>query len=130
MEITTTYDHQANLRIHTVKGDVNLEEFLAELKKIGREPKEIADMNSLWDLREADLAVFKQQHVEKIKNTVVHFWESSSSMKSALVVSRDVEFGLSRMYELKTSDEVPTDIITFRDYDKALEWLKKDSSVD
>lgn len=123
MKITSTYDHQNNLRIHTVTGDVYIDELLQEMEKIGSGPKDIAEMNSLWDLREANLALIKREHIERVKDIVVHYWKNSSSTKSALVVTRDIEFGLTRMYEMQVGNEVPTKIMTFRDYQKALDWM-------
>ncbi len=81
--------------------------------------------NLLWDFTDADLFGITQKEMEQI----ITFAKSNAALdengKTAFVVSQDLSFGLSRMYETQT--EIwghPIPQRDFRDMDKAISWLE------
>ena len=46
-------------------------------------------------------------------------------IRLAIIATKDVVFGMSRMYEIMTDGENPVTIGVFRDTDSALQWLNK-----
>jgi uncharacterized protein (DUF2164 family) len=124
MEITTIINKEENLRIHKIKGELTLEILLRELGNIYSNQEFREDMNSLWDIREAEVNSFSAEHVEKVKDLVTNHWGTSGKSKSALVVSKDIAFGLSRMYEVFIEQDTKSRVMVFRDYEKAKAWVK------
>ena len=121
--ITTQIGVERNLRIHCVTGALTFDELIGSLKNLYSDPDFDPGMNSLWDLREADVSSFETPDIQNLRNYVGKHWGTEGKSKSAIVVSRDLDFGLSRMYEFylqsKTSSEVPV----FREYDEGLKWV-------
>jgi len=123
MEIVTQFDKKAKIRIHRVKGIVKLQSLLQTLKGIYSASDFQADLNSLWDMREADISSFVTADVEQVRDLVGKFWGTGGESRSALVVTGNFEFGLSRMYELLLQSKTTSEVQVFRDLDKAKAWL-------
>ena len=124
VDITTEIDKEANLRTHKVTGGVTVDSLLAKLGEIYSRPDFQADMNSLWDLRGAEFLSMTSSELEKLANFVVGHWGTGGKSRAALVVSRDFEFGLSRMYEIFVESRMSGEVEVFRDLDEALAWVK------
>jgi hypothetical protein len=123
MAITTRIDKESNLRLHTVKGTLTLKELLEKLKEVYSEPDYRPEMDVIWDLREADLSPFSTSDIRKVGDYVSGHWGAESGSKAALVVSRDLDFGLSRMYEFFLESRTSSEVQVFRDYDEAMDWI-------
>lgn len=124
MKITTNINKEADLRTHKVTGTLSLNELLAKLDEIYSIPDFEPDMNVLWDLKDADLASFSTDDIHKVRDFVGHKWGTGGTSRAALVVSRDIDFGLSRMYEVSLESITTSKLQVFRDMDKALAWLR------
>lgn len=125
MGITTHIDDKFNLRIHQVTGSTTLDDIVSTLKEIYSEPDFNSEMNVLWDLRGADLASFFTSNIQKLRDFVSAHWGTEGKSLAALIVSRDLEFGLSRMYEFFVESKTSNKVRVFRDYDEAFEWVTK-----
>ncbi|MBW2192582.1 MAG: hypothetical protein JRF27_02220 [Deltaproteobacteria bacterium] len=124
MEITTNIDKEAGLRTHKVTGTLSIDDLMAKLGEIYSIPDFQPDMNVLWDLRSADLASFSTSDIQKVRDFVGYKWGTGGSSRAALVVSRDIDFGLSRMYEISLESITTSLLQVFRDFDEALTWLR------
>lgn len=124
MDITTEIDVKANLRIHKVTGDVTVKSIMAKLEQVYSEPDFDPEMNVLWDMREAKMSSVSSSDVEQLSNFVAGRWGTGGRSRAALVVSRDFEFGISRMYEIFLESRSATQVQVFRDFDEALLWIK------
>ncbi len=86
-------------------------------------------MSILVDHRELELHEITQAGV----GIVSRFFQSVASQlgdgKLALVMNRDVDFGIARAWEAITSDNAEMDIFVFRDFDRAIAWLGVESVV-
>ena len=83
------------------------------------------EIPTLWDLRDAqfDLASTEVRDLAEFVKTLV----SGGVLRTAFVVSSDLEFGLLRMFEmLREAEGVQTAV--FRDKERALEWLGNDAA--
>jgi len=125
MKFITTFDRKANLRMHKVNGKLDKEILLAKLNEIYSMPEYDPNMNVLWDIREADLSSFNFAEVATIKELAGSFWGTAGKSKAALIVSRDVEYGLTRMYSTLLKNKTNSEVYIFRNYDEALAWIKK-----
>ena len=50
-------------------------------------------------------------------------WNTSSQVRSALVVTRELEYGLARMYEMQLSAMSDNEIRVFKELDEAKKWV-------
>jgi hypothetical protein len=80
-------------------------------------------MNALWDLREAITTDVSSDDVRKIVELVADRRPSGVSSRFALVVSRDADFGMARMYEAQLNHVSPGQIQVFRDIEEATTWV-------
>lgn len=80
-------------------------------------------MNTIWDLRDAKIAEWSVEGVQAVVGYVrTHAEQRGSRYKSALVTARNIDYGLSRMYEAYGQD-LPLTVRVFRDMDEAREWV-------
>ena len=75
------------------------------------------------DFREADLSSFQSPDIQMIRDFVSKHWGTGGNCKAALVVSGDLGFGLSRMYEFFIEDKTTNDVKVFRQIEEAMEWI-------
>lgn len=123
VDIETMIDGEANLRIHTVRGKLVFDLLMKKLGEIYSLPGFKADMHALWDLREADLSAFTTAEVHRVKDYVKKRWGKKGVSRAALVVEGDMDYGLSRMYEMLMESETSSEVRVFRDFDEALQWV-------
>ena len=121
MELTTTFSAEYDLRVHTSRGELVLEELLETLRSLYESPEFRPEQNSLWDVREARLEGLSSDQVKRIGDLVSGHWGKQAAPKSALVASKDLAFGLARMYEARL--ESRGQVRVFREMEEALSWL-------
>ena len=123
MNVTTNINKKDNLRIHKVTGRIVFDKLMEALNEIYSKPDHNPEMNTLWDLRDADVSSFPSVQVQHIQSFVSKYWGKSGKSRSALIVSEDVAYGLSRMYEIMSEGKTAGKIMVFRDYEEALKWV-------
>ena len=124
MKVITHFDQKNRIRLHTVSGDITKELLLTELKGIYSNPDLESDVDVLWDLRAGDMSSFSSADVSEVRELVSHHWGQTGSTRAAIVVSRDINFGLSKMYASLLEEKISGKVMVFRKYEDALEWLK------
>ena len=82
--------------------------------------------NMLWDFSEASLAPVSTEDILKIVEFSVRNVESRELSKVAIVAPRNLEYGVSRMFQ-SYGGKLPFDVSIFRAMDEALAWLGKDN---
>jgi hypothetical protein len=127
MAITIEIDEKANLRKHTVTGNVTFDEVFAELKRVYLSPDFQPDMNSLWDITKAKVTSMSSAEIHKVSDFVAAHWGPGGKSRAALVVSTDFEFGISRMVEILLESRMSAQVQVFRDIDEALKWVTSQS---
>ena len=101
----------------TWSGDVTLEEARSHLQQLRNHADFLPSMSQLSDAREVTSTV-SAEGIRELASTTP-FGEGS---RRAIVVSSDVVFGVSRMYELRQL-EGGADVKLFRDIGEARAWL-------
>lgn len=125
MKITTEIDKKRSLRKHSIEGDIEVLKLKESLEQYYKTDQYDPSMNSLWDLREANFNNVQTQEVNTLAEMVSRLWGKSSNSKSALVVSKDLAFGISRMYEILLSTlNSPKTVAVFKSMDEAKSWLE------
>ena len=122
MPMTTRFDLGAGVRYHTVTGELTVELIKAQLAETYAHPDFRTDQHAVWDIREAEISVTPEE-VYGLAVAVSEAFHGSQEVKVALVVSQDLHYGMSRMYQQILNGESPHSVGVFRDMDDALAWL-------
>ena len=78
-------------------------------------------MGRLWDFRDADLSSLDSKTILEMAQYSSRFPPGINDVKVALVASRDLEYGISRMFQ--AASEAITTIRVFRAVDEAEKWM-------
>ncbi len=124
MPVETRIDTEKNLVIHTVIKGFGLADIEPAWRAMLADPDFKSGMNVLWDFRRGvHTDQFSNADMQKIMSmTAEHIRQRGAQYKLALLASRELYFGLSRMFEAY-GDDIPIDIHAFRSLDEALDWL-------
>jgi hypothetical protein len=87
--------------------------------------QEFAGLPIVWDFREASFDV-QPKDVREIAQFILSR-QTTPPPRVALVISRDVDYGFSRMFEVFRED-ASTEVRTFRDIDEALLWARSEQA--
>lgn len=123
MPIRVRVSKELGLLVAVFEGNVTLEEFerhsapLIELPEYIRIPLTLVDMSAAVESDAASEMV--RRHANKAANIDR---EIVAGAKMALVATRDLFFGFSRMYEI-LRDDSPLEIQVFRSLPEAEKWL-------
>ena len=78
----------------------------------------------LWDLCDTTEVHITSEEVDTIVNFNQRYEGKRKSGKTAFVTQKDILFGLSRMFEFKSSArKAPYTIMVFRNIDEAYQWF-------
>ena len=127
MEISTEINKKKNIRSHIVIGVIDISELTEYLKEIYNSSDFDLEMNVFWDLQEADFSCISTENVSSFMGYVSKQWGTGGKSKAALVVSRDLAYGMSRMYQTLMDGATSSEIAVFRDKDKAKEWIEAET---
>ena len=119
--IESYLDEVNNLTSYVLKGKVEADQIITSIKAFyqGKPTKYV-----LWNSSQAQVAHLYNNDIERIVNTVENYADRTIVMKTALVFSEDVAFGLGRMFELIGEIEgLPPRFKSFRNIDEAKKWL-------
>jgi hypothetical protein len=122
MKVNTLVDQEALTMIHTVTGEMTLGEIKSSYEAILSHPEFQEGMNSIWDMRDADASKFENQDVIRIARYFETQFKNRAEFKVALIVSRDFEFDLSKIYQVAAAD-LPAKIEIFNNLEEAKRWL-------
>ena len=120
------YDAQKRILVVTVQGEVTMAELAEVGEKISTSTTYPPNVNTLWDLRKADIGIFNKQ----IQQRLILLREqlrNRGRARLAMVVEDDLGFGLLRMYATH-SEHLPQPIKVFKNYAEAQAWLQADQS--
>ena len=81
-------------------------------------------MGRLWDFRDADLSSLDSSTIAEMAQHSAKFPPGINDVKVAFVANRELEYGLSRMFEAYSMD-VNTNVSVFYTLTDAETWLSK-----
>jgi len=122
MKVDTVVDKKASVMIHTVTGKMTFEEIKSSYEAILSHPDFQENMNSIWDLRDADASKFDSIDIIKMARYFETKEKNRAKYKAAIIVSRDSEYGLSRKYQVATAD-LPAKVDIFINLEEAKRWV-------
>ena len=78
----------------------------------------------MWDLTRAEISSYKTEHIIALVRKVKQYHHLRKGGKTAMVISKDLDYGLTRIYQAYAETEgIAFEIRIFRDMEKAKEWL-------
>ena len=127
MPITFKIDNKAGIVYTTIDGDVGTDEILDGLKGILTHPDFRPGLNGIADLRNSNLHSFSAD-VKRIANLLIEYAGKIGPSKTAILVSTNVTFGMTRMFQtFAEKSSIQTEI--FQDLKDALQWLGADQEA-
>lgn len=122
MKVTTVVDKKDAIMIHTITGEMTFDEIKSSYETILSHPEFQEDMNSIWDMRDADASKFENQDVIRIARYFETQLKNRTEFKVAIIVSRSFEYDLLRTYQIAAAD-LPAKIGIFHNFEEAKKWL-------
>ena len=122
MKVNTVEDQKNAIMIHTVTGEITFNEFRSSYEAISLHPEFQEDMNSIWDIRNADASKLDRQDVMRIARYIETQLKNRAKFKAAVIVFRDLEYDLSRIYQVASAD-LPAKIEIFNNLEEAKKWV-------
>ena len=113
MEILTEINKKQNIRRHIVKGAIDLLYAIERMNELYNSPTFDPEMNFFWDLRKADLSDLSFENIRLFSDFVAKQWSTFGKIRVSIVVSRDLDFGLSRMFQMMTENSTTSEIGVF-----------------
>ncbi len=126
MEILTVINLKINLRTHNIRGAINLFELIGYLKDLYNSSDFNPELNDIWDLRNADFSSISSEDVRSLMKYVSKKWGKSGKNKAVIVVSSELDYGMSRMYEILMEARTTGKIAVYKDINEAIEWIQKE----
>ena len=122
MPISYRIDPARNLIFTTASGILTDDDILELKRRLTADPEFNADMRELSDVRAVtDLRVTTQGVRRMVALDSMHS-SRLDGYRLAIVAGEDAIFGMARMYQMLTEDNVPH-VAVFRDPDTATRWL-------
>ena len=109
-----------------VIGDTSPDDIEKSLQQVFSNPDWRKGESILYDNRRENPMQIKADGVKKIADIFIHFKDQLEGSKIALVMPKDIAFGLGRMWEshVSVAESIKTNI--FRSIDKAVIWVEED----
>ncbi len=127
MPIKIETDPATGIRSYTATGELTFAEVHETLRTVYEDVNFQPDAHVLWDLREARTNELSPEEVDRLADFVGQYWGTGGKSKAAFVTSRDVDFGMARMYEQMLAIRSTSVVKVFRDLDEARRWLLADA---
>ena len=107
---------------HTATGDISVKEITNALAARLQDPDYRPGMRVLWDCRNGNISALSTAEIERLIAFNSQHANARGGGVSAIVVSRDVDYGICRMF-LAYADSLPWPSSVFRDFEDAILWL-------
>jgi hypothetical protein len=121
MPFSMQMDAEAGIVIVTCSGELGLSDAKEGAQTVWGKP-EWSGRSIVFDFRSAQLDV-RATEVREIARFILERQPATPPPKIALVTSREVDFGLARMYEVLRQHPA-TEVRVFRDYEEAVSWAR------
>ena len=122
MPITYTIDSAQSLVLTMATGVLTSKELLEHKERLVEDPQFRPDMLELSDVRDITGLEVTPEAIRQFVQKDADHAEKLGDHKMAIVVRTDIVFGMARMYEMMTSQNLPG-VGVFRDLNEARKWL-------
>lgn len=123
MPISYRIDVERNLVLTTASGTLTDDDIVQHKARLVRDPDFNSAMKELSDIRGIDQLDVTPGGVAAMVQQDIRDSAAVASHKLALVVSKEVAYGMARMYQTLTKSNIEA-VGVFRDIDEARAWLQ------
>ena len=121
-------DMEKDIAYIKLSGKVDKKSFLDALELAITDNRYRKGVGRLWDFSQADLSDLTVEDVIELGQYTKKFPAGINDVKVAFMAPGNIEYGLSRMFEMTTT--ASTTIHVFRTMDEAEKWLAGDEEID
>ena len=114
-------DEEKNIAYIKLSGKLSREVILNAFDLTVSDKRYKNGMGRLWDFRDADLSSLDTETITEMAQYSLRFPPGINDVKVAFVTSRDIEYGLSRLFEISSKSKTPIEV--FRGMDEAENWM-------
>ena len=104
-------------------GQFDLQDLESCYVEILNHPNWVVGLDILWDARKCTFAHLGKDNLHAITGMTSKYKEQRGEGRAAWVVGRDIDFGISRMFELLSKDTVIFDFHVFKTIQEAQDYL-------
>jgi hypothetical protein len=122
MPITWHIDEHAAIVTVRVEGALTLDGARQTLTELYTDPRYRSPIVDLWDLRDAEIDSGPGD-VQRLLQFIQLSRGDRGSDRTALVVARPADFGISRMYQSLAEATLPFSVQVFTQLEEAYAWL-------
>jgi len=115
------FDEEKNIAYIKLSGLLSKKVILSAFDLTVSDKRYRKGMGRLWDFRGADLSSLDSETVTAMAQYSLKYPPGINDVKVSFVASTELEYGLSRMFEM--SSEAKTPIHVFRSMDQAEKWM-------
>jgi hypothetical protein len=126
MPITWNIDEHAAIVTVRVEGALTLDGARRALTALYTDPRYRSPIVDLWDLRDAEIDSGPGD-VQRLLQFIQLSRGEGGCDRTALVVARPADFGISRMYQSLAEATLPFSVQVFTQLDEAYAWLGRPS---
>ena len=120
-KISTTKNSELDLTINTAEGEISHIDLINWVKDYY---SGVVSKLMLWDFNEADVSKITNDELKKIILEIKKTATMRNGGKTALVFSKNIGFGMGRMYGAFSEIEgIPFEYRSFRNIEDAKTWL-------
>ena len=105
-------------------GIFSLDDTTKMVEQIIENPRWKPGMNIIADFREIDVKGLSVNEIYKAKNLHVQYNDIAGEGKIATILSSNLAYGFSRVYQAISSSQVKSQFMTFRDYSHGIDWIQ------
>ena len=124
MDVIKEVDRDQRVRKHKIIGRVDFISLKTYLFELYDDPEFDGSLNSIWDLSQAEgISNMSIDEIRAVVLLVGSKWNTSLRVRSALVVSQELDYGIARMYEIQLNASTDNDIRVFKNLQEAEKWV-------
>ena len=124
MAVRTYIDETMDMAVQEIRGDLTADEVLKAQHELYVELGFDPAKPCLWDATEGNVAgAMTGGDMQGAARRSSALWERMAGGRTAILVARESDFGMGRMYE-QLAAGMPRELGVFRDREEALVWLR------
>ena len=123
------YREEGYIRI-VAKGNISLESLKQMYTSVLRNPQYESGMSRLWDFTHLNVSLLTSDHLNSFQQYMKNEDLGIDTAYSAILVSRDLEYGMVRMLQALGDGILSPNVLVTRSQDEALALVTKRSKGD
>ena len=127
MDCTIDIDVASAVATVRLTGLITVAEAARAFERLAAHPQYRDGVARLWNVRKAEFSKITSDDIRQISQAA-RATLSNPRARVALLVARDVDFGISRMYQSTAGETLPMQV--FRDLESAEAWLRGSDDSD